>query len=282
MYGGIHESLQNSLSLARSVVPVTSAMYIEVKLALTSFFMSSQDLYNSKNRLLAALPEEEYERLLPHFELVSLELKQMLYVPNESIEYIYFPNNGVVSMLTLMENGEAIEVATVGNEGMVGLPIFLGANTMPGEAFSQVPGSAMQMKASVFRREVTPETVIYGLLQRYTQALFNQIAQSAACNRLHSIEERFCRWMLMTQDRVSSNEFTMTHEFLGQMLGVRRASVSVTAAVLQKAGIIQYSRGKMKITDRPQMENIACECYGIIKTEYDRLLNNSGKCARAE
>lgn len=239
--------------------------------------MSSQDPYNSKNRLLAALPKEEYERLLPNFELISLEFKQMLYVPNEPIEYIYFPENGVVSLITIMENGESIEVGTVGNEGMVGLPIFLGATTIPGEAFSQVPGSAMRMKAEVFRREVIPGSVIYGLLQRYTQALFNQISQSTACNRLHSIEERFCRWMLMTQDRVGSNEFTMTHEFLGQMLGVRRASVSVTAAVLQKAGIIQYSRGKMTITDSPQMENIACECYGIIKTEYDRLLNNSEK-----
>lgn len=237
--------------------------------------MSSQDPYNSKNRLLAALPKEEYERLLPHLELVYLELKQILYIPNEPIEYIYFVNSGIVSLLTLMENGEAIEVATVGNESMVGLPVFLGVSTIPGEAFSQIPGSAMRMKASVFRREVTPGSVIYSLLQRYTQALFNQIAQSAACNRLHSIEERFCRWMLMTQDRVSSNEFPMTHEFLGQMLGVRRASVSVTAAVLQKAGIIQYNRGKMRIIDRPQMENIACECYGVIKTEFDRLLNTS-------
>lgn len=237
--------------------------------------MSSQDPNNSKNRLLAALPKEEYERLLPHFELISLKLKQMLYVPNEPIEYIYFPNTGIISLLTLMENGESIEVATVGNEGIVGLPIFLGASTIPGEAFSQVPGDAMRMNASVFRREVTPGSIIYGLLLRYTQALFNQIAQSAACNRLHSIEERFCRWMLMTQDRVSSGEFPMTHEFLGQMLGVRRASISVTAAVLQKAGIIQYNRGKMRIIDRPQMENIACECYGIIKTEYDRLLGNN-------
>lgn len=239
--------------------------------------MLSQDHYNAKNRLLAALPKEEYERLLPYFELVSLELKQMLYVPNEPIEYTYFVNNGIVSLLTLMENGEAIEVATVGNEGMVGLPIFLGASTIPGEAFSQIPGTAMRMKSDVFKREVTPGCAMYGLLQRYTQTLFNQIAQSAACNRLHSIEERFCRWMLMTQDRVGGSEFPMTHEFLGQMLGVRRASVSVTAAVLQKAGIIQYNRGKMRIIDSPQMENIACECYKIIKTDFDRLLNNSEK-----
>ncbi len=237
--------------------------------------MSLSNSHKSKNRLLAALPKEEYERLLPHFELVSLELKQILYAPNEAIEYVYFFNNGIASLLTLMENGEAIEVATVGNEGMIGLPILLETSTIPGEAFVQIPAEAMRMKTHVFRREVSPGTVIYALLQRYTQVMFNQIAQSAACNRLHSIEERFCRWMLMTQDRVSSNEFPMTHEFLGEMLGVRRASVSVTAAVLQKAGIIQYNRGKMKILDRPQMENIACECYRIMKAEFDRLLDNN-------
>jgi CRP-like cAMP-binding protein len=237
--------------------PSTSAIsyLIEIQLVPNHWlFMSSQDPDNCKNRLLAALPKEEYERLLPHFKLVSLEYKQILYVPNEPIEYIYFPENGVISLLTFMENGESIEVGTVGNEGMVGLPIFLGVTTMLGEAFSQIPGSAMRMETSVFKRSVTPGSVIYSLLLRYTQALFNQIAQSAACNRLHSVEERFCRWMLMTQDRVGSNEFPMTHEFLGQMLGVRRASVSVTAAVLQKAGIIQYNRGKMRIINRPQME----------------------------
>jgi CRP-like cAMP-binding protein len=240
--------------------------------------MPSQDSYDSKNRLLTALPKEEYERLLPHFELVSLELKQTLYTPNEPIEYIYFPNNGVISLLTIMENGEAIEVATVGNEGMVGLPIFLGASTIPGEAFSQIPGTAMRMKASVFKREVTSGSIIHGVLQRYTQTLFNLIAQSAACNRLHSIEERFCRWILMTQDRVGANEFPMTHEFLGQMLGVRRASVSVVAAVLQKAGIINYNRGKMRVIDRPQMENISCECYKIIKNDFELLLGDNEKC----
>jgi CRP-like cAMP-binding protein len=235
----------------------------------------SQNSHNRVNRLLAAIPPEEYQRLLPHLKPVYLEYKQILYQPNEPINYVYFPNNGVVSLLTIMENGEAIEVGTVGNEGMIGLPLFLEANTIPGQALAQIPGEAFQMRADIFKREVAPASPLFKMLQSYTQALFNQIAQSAACNRLHSIEERFCRWMLMTQDRVGSNEFPLTHEFLGEMLGVRRASVSVVAATIQKAGFISYRRGKMSILDREGLEDITCECYGIVKAEFDRLVGNS-------
>lgn len=234
-----------------------------------------QSSANPKNRLLAALPPEEYERLLPHLQLVTLEYKQVLYQPNEPIKYVYFPKDGVISLLTIMENGEAVEVGTVGNEGFVGLPLFLGATSIPGQAFSQIPGEALRMGAKVFKGEVTPGSPLHNLLQRYTQALFNQIAQTAACNRLHSIEERFCRWLLMTEDRVRSNQFPLTHEFLGQMLGVRRASVSVVAATIQRAGLICYSRGKMTILDREGLEDITCECYGIVKAEFDRLLGGN-------
>ena len=237
---------------------------------------ASQDPNNpSKNRLLAALPLEEYERLLPNLETVSLNFKQVLYNVNEPIEYIYFPKNCLASLLTIMENGEAVEVGTVGNEGMVGLPVFLGADTIPGQAFCQIPGDGMRMRADVFKREVTPGTPLFNLLQRYTQALFNLIAQSAACNRLHSIEERLCRWLLMTHDRVGADQFPLTQEFMGQMLGVRRASVSMAAAILQKAGFVRYSRGKMTICDRAGMEDSACECYGIVKAEFDRLLGGN-------
>jgi CRP-like cAMP-binding protein len=230
-----------------------------------------------KNRLLAALPQEEYKHLLPHMEAVSLTFKQVLYDVNEPIEYVYFPQNSVVSLLNIMENGQAVEVGTVGNEGMVGLPVFLGARTIPGQAFSQVPGEGMRMRSEVFKDQVTPGSPLHDLLHRYTQALFNQIAQSAACNRLHSIEERCCRWLLMTHDRVSSDVFPITHEFLSQMLGVRRASVSTVAAILQKAGFIRYVRGKMMILDREGLETSSCECHGIIKAEFDRLLGgNSG------
>ncbi len=232
-----------------------------------------QDSGNSvQNRLLAALPQEEYSRLLPHLEQVSLDFKKVLYAPNEPIDHVYFVNKGVISMVNIMENGEIVEVATVGNEGMVGLPVFLGADKIPGEAFAQVPGEGVRMRANVFKDKVTPDSPLHNLLQRYTQALFNQIAQSAACNRLHSIEERFCRWLLMTHDRVESDTFPLTQEFLAQMLGVRRASVNTVASIIQRAGLIQYSRGKMTILDRVSLEASSCECYGIVKAEFDRLV----------
>jgi CRP-like cAMP-binding protein len=236
---------------------------------------ASQDPRNPKNRLLAALPREEYERLLPHLELVPLEYKQILYQPNEPIDYVYFPNNGVASLLTIMENGDAVEVGTVGNEGMVGLPVFLGAKTIPGQAIVQIPGDGLRMRVDVFQNKVTSQSPLYNLLQRYTQALFNQIAQSAACNRLHSIEERFCRWLLMTQDRVGKDKFPLTQEFLSQMLGVRRASVSVVASTIQRAGLITYTRGKITILDREGLEAASCECYAIIKEEFERLVGGN-------
>ena len=224
-----------------------------------------------KNQLLAVLPQEEYERLNAYLETVFLKLKQNLYLPNEPIEYIYFVNSGVASLLNLMEDGTAVEVATIGNEGMVGLPVFLGADRIPGQAMVQIPGDALRMKADVFKDKVTPGSPLHDLLQRYTQTLFNQIAQSAACNRLHSVEERMCRWLLMTQDRVGQNAFVLTQEFLSQMLGVRRPTVSIAASILQKAGLIRYSRGNITILDREGLENASCECYKIIQADFERL-----------
>ena len=227
----------------------------------------------SENRLLAALPQDEYERLVANMETVSLKFKQSVYEPNEPIEYVYFVKNGVISLLNVMEDGREVEVATVGNEGMVGLPVFLGADKIPGRAFSQIPGDARRMKANVFKDIVSPGSPLHDLLQRYTQALFNQIAQAAACNSLHSVEERMCRWLLMTQDRVEEDEFPLTQEFLSQMLGVRRPTVSMTASILQKAGLIRYSRGDITILDREGLEASSCECYGIIKVDFERLFN---------
>lgn len=239
--------------------------------------MSPNPRSPAENRLLAALSQEEYEHLLPHLETISLTFKQAVYMPNEPIEHVYFLKNSVASLLTIMEDGAAVEVATVGNEGMVGIPVFLGAHKIPGQAFIQIPGDAMRMRTNVFKAKITLGSPLFNLLQRYTQALFNQIAQSAACNRLHSIEERCCRWLLMTRDRVDSDEFPLTQEFLSQMLGVRRASVSTVAAILQKAGYIRYSRGKITILDHVGLESSACECYRIVKAEFERLLGgNSG------
>lgn len=226
-----------------------------------------------KNRLLSALPDSEYERLLPHLEQVSLTLKQIIYMPNEPIEYVYFPNSGIISLVNLTEDGGTVEAATVGNEGMVGIPLLLGADRMMGQAITQIVGDALRMKADVFKQEVTPASPLYSLLLRYTQALMNLISQSVACNRLHSVEKRCCRWLLLCQDRVESDEFPLTQEFLAQMLGVRRASVSVVAATLQKAGLIRYRRGKITILDRIGLEAASCECYQIVKQELDRLLS---------
>ena len=233
----------------------------------------SQDRRNlCQNKLLYALPTQEYERLLPYMETVSLNFQQIIYAPNQSIDYVYFPNSGIISLVNITEDGRTIEAAMVGNEGMAGIPVFLGADRMPGQAISQVVGNALRMKADVFKYEVTPDTSLYNLLLRYTQALLNQISQSVACNCLHSVERRCCRWLLMCHDRVRSDQFTLTQELLSQMLGVRRASVSEVAATLQKEGLIRYNRGKITIRDRLGLEATACECYRVVKEEFERLL----------
>jgi CRP-like cAMP-binding protein len=224
------------------------------------------------NRLLAALPREEYERLLPQMEVVSLEFKQILYEMNQPIESVYFHRSGVTSLVALMEDGSVVELATVGNEGMVGLPVFLGAETTSIRALTQVPGEGVRMKAELLREEVRRDGALHDLLHRYTQALFHQIARGAACSRVHSVEQQCARWLLMTHDRVDADEFLLTQEFLSQMLGVRRASVNAVARILQKAGLIRYRRGKITILDRQGLEAASCECYRIISEEFTRLL----------
>ena len=236
--------------------------------------MSDADQFapDGENRILAILPDADRHRLLPLMERVRLELKHVLYEPNAPVAYVYFPLTGVMSLLTVMDDGSSIEVATVGNEGMVGLPVFLGAGSMPGKALSQIPGDSMRMPAESFRREANAGGALQAILQRYTQGLLNQIAQSAACNRLHPMTERCARWLLMTHDRVGRDEFPLTHEFLSQMLGVRRATVTVATGTLQQAGLIRSRRGSITILDREGLENASCECYRIIREEYDRLL----------
>lgn len=234
--------------------------------------MSEVSRVSSKNQLLSALPPQEFERLLPKLETVHLALKQIIYAPNEPIEYVHFPTSGIVSLVNVTENGGTVETATVGNEGMVGIPVFLGADRMVGQAISQIVGDALRMKADVFKREVIPGSPLHNQLLRYTQALMNQMAQSIACNRLHSVEQRCCRWLLLCQDRVQSDQILLTQEFLSQMLGVRRPSVSEVASKLQKAGLIHYSRGKITILNRQHLEAASCECYRLVKDEFDRLL----------
>jgi CRP-like cAMP-binding protein len=224
-----------------------------------------------ENRLLAALPNKVKARLEPNLERVSLPFKEVLYESRELIEYLYFPINAVVSVLTIVEEYTLAEVGLVGNEGMVGLSVFLGIEATPFKAIVQVPGEAMRMRADVFKDSVNLDNPLHGLLLRYTHALMFQISQSAACNPHHSVEERCCRWLLMTRDRVQSDQFPLTHEFLSQMLGVRRASITVVAGRLQKAELIRYSRGQMTILDSLGLEAVSCQCYRLVKDEEDRL-----------
>lgn len=225
-----------------------------------------------ENRLLAMLPADQRDRLLRAGEEVKMEVRDVLYEPNEPIAFVHFPIDGVASLLTVMDDGGIVEVATVGNEGMVGLPVFLGAGSIPGRAVAQVPGAAIRIPSTAFQEELGRNGTLRDSLQRYTQALFTLISQSAACNRLHPIDERCARWLLMTHDRVGGDQFQLTQEFLSQMVGVRRASVTVAAGALQKAGLIEYRRGIIRVEDRKGLEAASCECYGVIKREFDRLL----------
>lgn len=237
---------------------------------------------NVENRILAALPREEYERLLTKLEKVFMEFHQILFEPDQRIEYVYFPNTAMVSLLNVMENGETAEVGVVGYEGVVGLPVFLDADSVSSMAMTQIEGEGMRMRTENFREEANRQGPLHRLLQRYTQALLMQVSQTAACNRFHSVEERFCRWMLMTHDRVREDNFPMTQEFLSQMLGIRRPTLSVVAGMLQKAELIRYNRGRMTILDRKGLEAGACECYRLVRKDFDRLIRGNVEAASGD
>ena len=223
------------------------------------------------NQLLAALPPKDYARLRSELATVPLKLKQILWEPNRPIEAVYFPIDAVASILALTD-GHTVEVGTIGNEGFVGLPVFLGATTSPGRAMVQVAGQGERLDIAVFRREAHRDGRLRQLLERYTQAFMTQVSQSTACNRAHSVEQRLARWLLIVRDRVNRNEFPLTHEFLGQMLGVRRATVSETAAALQRVRLISYHRGVITIRNGRGLERAACECYRLVRKEFERLL----------
>ena len=210
-----------------------------------------------RNRLLAALPPEEYQPLLPDLEPFPLDFQYVLYEPGAPITHVYFPINCVVSLLTVMQDGTALEAATVGNEGMVGLPLFLGVVTAPDRAFCQIPGDAMRMTATAFRAAVTREGTLSRLLRRYAHVLFNQVAQGAACNRLHPVQQRCARWLLLTHDRVGAGHFPLKQEFLAAMLSVQRPTVTQVAGMLREDGCIKYSRGNLSIVDRRALEAAA-------------------------
>ncbi len=225
------------------------------------------------NRLLDALSEQDFTRLAPHLEPVKLAFGDILYHPQQFIEHVYFQQRSTVSLINILEDGSMVEVGMVGGEGMVGTPLVLASKTSPHQAIVQIPDGALRMSAEAFRNQMEQIPKLNYLLLRYTQALMIQIAQTAACNRAHSIEERLARWLLQTQDRAQSDFLDLTQDFLSAMLGVRRATVSVAAGSLQTAGMIKYRRGKITILDREALEDISCECYRIINTEYARLLD---------
>jgi CRP-like cAMP-binding protein len=228
-----------------------------------------------RNRLLAMAQEQEREELSAEFELVTLELRDLLYREDEPIEHVYFPITGVLSLVAQMDDGRGIEIATIGNEGMVGLPVFLQATlTSAHMAFSQIPGQSLQMSAGRFSDFIgrSDNGGLQVAMLRYTQALISMIARAVSCNALHSIHQRACRWLLTTQDRVGSDEFLLTQEFLSQMLGVTRGSVNEVARDLQDAGAIEYSRGRVMILKRAELQSRSCECYRVVRDEFDRLL----------
>jgi len=226
------------------------------------------------NRLLGLLPPRDYARLLPHLQRIPLGYRQSLYRANSAIQFVYFIETGVGSLVNTMANGRAAEVGTIGNEGLVGLPIVFGDDRAPTSVYVQVPGAGLKMKAALFKREMARGASMRSVMLRYAHAFFNQVAQSAACNHFHSIDQRCCRWLLMTHDRMQSDEFLLTQEFLAMMLGVQRTGVTVAASALQRAGLIRYSRGNVTIIDRRALLRRSCECYGTSKKEFDRLLGD--------
>ena len=224
------------------------------------------------NQLLAALPPEDYQRLVSHLEYVELISGQVLWEPGEKMTEVYFPTLGMISLVSIMENGSTTEISLVGKEGIVGLPVFLGGDSTTSRAIVQVDGSALKLNGNILKSEFDKGGELQRLLLLYTQALFTQASQNAACNRQHNIEERLARWLLTTQDCVMKDELHLTQEFISQMLGTRRSGVTVAAGTLQQAGMIRYTRGKINIVSREALNATACECYQVIKNEYIRLL----------
>jgi CRP-like cAMP-binding protein len=226
-----------------------------------------------KNRLLAALPDEDFRRLLPYLKTVPIRSRQVLHKNGEPLRAVYFPNGGVASITTMLLDGTMVEAATVGDEGMVGIEAFLGADALaPGEALMQVPDTnAEMMSVEDFRREVGEHGALHDLLGRYTQVVIAQMMQSTACNVMHQVQQRCARWLLMTHDRMHEQDFTLSHEFLAVMLGVQRPTVSVVAGTLQEAGLIRYKHGRVTVRDRQGLEAASCECYAIIRSHFDRL-----------
>ena len=227
------------------------------------------------NQLLAVLPRDEWRRWQPHLEPVDLPLGHVLYEPGGTLEHVFFPTTAIVSLLYVMENGASAEIAVVGLEGLVGISLFMGGESTPSRAVVQSAGQAYQLSAKLIKEEFNRSHAVMHLLLRYTQALITQMAQTAVCNRHHSLDQQLCRWLLLSMDRLRGNELVMTQELIANMLGVRREGVTESALKLQRAGLISYSRGHITVIDRAGLEKRTCECYAVVKKEYDRLLSHT-------
>lgn len=225
-----------------------------------------------QNHLLAALAPAVYARLAPHLEAVSLPLGHVLHESGDTLRHAYFPTDSIVSLLYVTENGASAEIAVVGNEGLVGVALFMGGESTPSRAIVQSGGSAYRLSADILKAEFHLHTELLMLILRYTQSLLTQMAQTAVCNRHHSIDQQLCRWLLLSLDRLPDNHLSMTQELIANMLGVRREGVTEAAGKLQRRGVIEYSRGRITVFDRPLLETLSCECYAVVKAETDRLL----------
>jgi CRP-like cAMP-binding protein len=225
-----------------------------------------------KNLLLAALPDMERQRWLPQLEPVDMPLGLVLYESGATLSHVYFPTTAIVSLLYVMENGASAEIAVVGNEGIIGISLFMGGESTPSRAVVQSAGKGIRLKAQVVKEEFNRAGPVLHLLLRYTQALITQMAQTAVCNRHHSLDQQLCRWLLLSLDRLQDNELVMTQELIANMLGVRREGVTEAALKLQQDGLIRYARGRITVLDRPAIERRTCECYAVVHKEYQRLL----------
>ena len=237
--------------------------------------MAPVEMFAVRNLLLEALPPEALAGLMPHLRQVDLPGREVLHRPNDPIATVLFPESGYASLIAVLEDGDGAEVGLVGREGVIGLPLALGDDRYPIEVLVQGEGTAWAMDGGVFRQAMNENSALQRIVLRYAAAFSMQVTMTAACNGRHAIEQRLSRWLLMAQDRIGQDEFSMTHEFLSMMLGVRRAGVTVAAGMLQKAGFIQYDRGRVRITDRPGLEASACECHGVVRREYARLIGRS-------
>jgi CRP-like cAMP-binding protein len=229
-----------------------------------------------KNHLLAALSAADLKRLRPHLEPVSMALGGVVYESGRVLDHVYFPTTVIVSLLYVMEDGASAEIAVVGNEGVVGISLFMGGETTPSRAVVQSAGEAFRLPAKFVLAEFNRGGAIQHLLLRYTQALITQMSQTAVCNRHHSVDQQLCRWLLLSLDRLSGDELVMTQELIANMLGVRREGVTAAAGKLQKAGVIEYRRGRITVLDRPKLETMSCECYAVVRRECDRLADYKG------